>query len=1159
MFYQTIEFPTVREHPFNKERFLNKSYIVVTKVFPPAESDGSNLDEFWFPVTTDQGHSCTRDAVTSFKETHYKRADNCPWDLKQESGTVWSIAFDPSICDQGEVTAPDATGELFPRFHHRFNHISFHKLQHMARRGIIPKKLAKCHIPLCSACLYGKATRRPWRSKQKKNQVPKKKLVAGQVVAVDQMTSPTAGLVAQMAGFITKKRYKYATVFVDQATGFGYVHIQKSPSAEETLEAKVAFEKMAAAHGVRVQNYHADNGVFTSLAWRQHCTKLNQGLTFAGVSAHFQNGYAERRIRELQELSRSMMIHASNRWPEAVNAHLWPYAIRMANEAHNEAMGRKGGKSPKELFSKSPVEPNAKFWQPFGCPVFTLDSELQSGKGIKHKWKERSKIGVYLGRSPHHARSVALVLNLKTGHVSPQFHVMFDPSFQTVKSSFGGGSPVSLWQTVCGFVEGDEAIQPSTPTTQTEFPDHHRRSRRNQTRRVTFSDQQAGQSNAPPAEPRQGSGGEHPNSQQDDGNEASGSEDPRLRTQTYVEKEPIPVARTQRGRVVRAPKRLLHAMVVSILLSTARASEGAPATKSQTDRVEGEIFCMEALFPEDEVLSEPHPLMAYGATNDPDTLYWHEAMRAPDKKQFKTAMETEFNDQLNHGNFHIIHKSEVPKDANVLPSVWAMRRKRRELTGEVYKWKARLNMDGSRQKPEDFMKSEDDFWQTYSPVATWASIRLLLNLSLQNNWYNVQLDFVQAYPQAPISKIQYMKMPKGIEVDGIISDDHVLKVTRNVYGGRDAGRTWNKYLLQKLFLIGFKQSKFDECVFYKGKAMYVLYTDDSILAGPDKAEIDSIIKQMKDVGLHITEEGSLADFLGVHIERDEVNNTYELTQPRLIRSILENLGLDQDNSTTKDTPAASSKLLSRHPNSENFDGSFHYRRVIGKLNFLEKSTRADCAYAIHQCARFCVDPKVEHGKAVKWIGRYLKGTQDKGIIMKADPTKGLEVMVDADFAGAWDKELAGQDMDTARSRHGFVIMYAGTPVIWASSLQTECALSSTESELMGMSMALRSAIPLMGTILNEMKQHGFKIHPATAKVHCKVFEDNNGAIAIAQVPKMRPRTKHINCKYFHFTSYVESGAITLHRIDTKEQPADTLTKPNDVLTLRKHRKFILGW
>ena len=84
------------------------------------------------------------------------------------------------------------------------------------------------------------------------------------------------------------------------------------------------------------------------------------------------------------------------------------------------------------------------------------------------------------------------------------------------------------------------------------------------------------------------------------------------------------------------------------------------------------------------------------------------------------------------------------------------------------------------------------------------------------------------------------------------------------------------------------------------------------------------------------------------------------------------------------------KLLSRHPECPDFDQSFNYRRVIGKLLFLEKSTRPDLSYAVHQCARFSHDPKQVHGEAVKRIGRHLKGTLDKGLIMK--PGENLDIL-----------------------------------------------------------------------------------------------------------------------------------------------------------------------
>ena len=80
-------------------------------------------------------------------------------------------------------------------------------------------------------------------------------------------------------------------------------------------------------------------------------------------------------------------------------------------------------------------------------------------------------------------------------------------------------------------------------------------------------------------------------------------------------------------------------------------------------------------------------------------------------------------------------------------------------------------------------------------------------------------------------------------------------------------------------------------------------------------------------------------------------------------------------------------------------------------------------------------------------------------------------------------------------------------------------------------------------LLREMKEHGLSVTKTKGRVHCKVFEDNSGALEIASVHKYRPRTKHLNCRLHHFRSYIDSGDISIHPIDTKEQPADYLTKP----------------
>ena len=172
-----------------------------------------------------------------------------------------------------------------------------------------------------------------------------------------------------------------ATVFVDQFSKLSFVHIQKTTSAEETLEAKAAFELYCSSMGVTVQHYRADNGMFADNLWRNACNQSGQQLSFCGVNAHFQNGIAERRIRELQDQARTMMIHATKRWPSAITTNLWPYALRMANEMVNCTPSLVDKRIPLEVFSGAPASFNPQHCSPFGCPVYAyVDS--------KDKWED---------------------------------------------------------------------------------------------------------------------------------------------------------------------------------------------------------------------------------------------------------------------------------------------------------------------------------------------------------------------------------------------------------------------------------------------------------------------------------------------------------------------------------------------------------------------------------------------------------------------------------------------------------------------------------------------------------------------------------------------------------------------------------------------------
>ena len=164
---------------------------------------------------------------------------------------------------------------------------------------------------------------------------------------------------------------------------------------------------------------------------------------------------------------------------------------------------------------------------------------------------------------------------------------------------------------------------------------------------------------------------------------------------------------------------------------------------------------------------------------------------------------------------------------------------------------------------------------------------------------------------------------------------------------------------------------------------------------------------------------------------------------------------------------------------------FHYRSVIGKLNFLEKSTRPDISVSVHQCDHFSEQPKWSHAEAVKRIGRNLLATKSKGLLIRPNELKYFECWVDADFSGNWRQSDAHIDPMTAKSRSGWIICFAGAPITWASKLQTITALSTTEAEYIALSTSLREVFPLMG-ILKEATEQGVQISNLKPKelLHC---------------------------------------------------------------------------
>ena len=361
---------------------------------------------------------------------------------------------------------------------------------------------------------------------------------------------------------------------------------------------------------------------------------------------------------------------------------------------------------------------------------------------------------------------------------------------------------------------------------------------------------------------------------------------------------------------------------------------------------------------------------------------------------------------------------------------------------------------------------------------------------------------------------------------------HALKLIRNVYGQKPAGCVWNKFMDKGMRDIGFTPSAFDPCLYYRGSVLFLIYIDDCIVFGPNPEAIDQVVMDLCSSPQQFTvdDQGDVGDFLGIQIKQ-QADGSVHLSQPQLIDSIIKDLHLQQS-SNPKSTPAVTSTLLHKDTDGLDMLPEFHYRSVIGKLNFLEKSTRPDISVSVHQCTHFSESPKKSHAEVVKRIGQYLLATRDKGLVIHPNKDWHFDCWVDADFARNWRQADAHLDLMTSKSRSGWIVRFAGAPITWVSKMQTITAMSTTEAEYIALSTSLREVIPLM-ELLKEAREHGVCIDELPPKVHCTIFEDNSGALELARLPKIRPRTKHINQAYHHFREHVERKEILIEATPTE--------------------------
>jgi len=416
------------------------------------------------------------------------------------------------------------------------------------------------------------------------------------------------------------------------------------------------------------------------------------------------------------------------------------------------------------------------------------------------------------------------------------------------------------------------------------------------------------------------------------------------------------------------------------------------------------------------------PFYAYPIVdNKTNTLTQSQMLKtAEDSHKFISSQVKEIEGLLKMGVFDVQHISTIPAYAKLLSSILEL-----PLKKEPH-W--HICVDGSQQQ------HGRDFWDVYAPVVSWLTIHLLLLLSSILDLKQWQVDYTQAFPQAPLYDSVYVCVPQGWFIDETSClKQHLdptfqdrsfyIKLKRNLYGCKQAACNWFQHLTQGLLSEAFQQSSNDHCLFlWRDCIILIVYMDDCIIFAKDDHIIDALIQGLS-ISFLLEGQGSVHDYLGIRITKDPVMKSIHMSQPGLIESVLQGLNLLQD-AKTQDTPPVG--IL--YPDCDGIpcQDKWHYHSVIGELNYIAQNTHPDISFAVHQCTRYSTQPSALHELAVKHISRYLLATKDKGLLLHPTNKFKLDMFVDADFACIWHREYS-ELRDFTLSRTGYIITYCGCP------------------------------------------------------------------------------------------------------------------------------------
>lgn len=490
---------------------------------------------------------------------------------------------------------------------------------------------------------------------------------------------------------------------------------------------------------------------------------------------------------------------------------------------------------------------------------------------------------------------------------------------------------------------------------------------------------------------------------------------------------------------------------------------------------------------------------------EPDTYL--EAINSEDKEHWEAAIKQEL---LNCKTNKIWKQVAKPDNRKVVGCRWVFKIKKDE-NGNTQTYKARIVAKG-------FSQTEGiDYDETFSAVATSASLRLFLTKASRENLTVKQFDVTAAFLNGMLKEEIYMRPPPGYE-----EGNFVLKLEKSIYGLKQAANVWYNTLSTALHEIGFRQSKVDSCLHNRNSStVYVIHHVDDLLWVSDSFHLIDSLATVLGKSFELKGLGDVQHFLGLDIKRD-TNGHFSMCQSNYIDKIAKSHTLEGLKAQSIPLAAGYYKLNQ----SKALPNNHVYRSLIGSLLYVAVNTRPDIAAAVNILAQKTSEPSEADLAEVKHVLAYLLSTKHHRLQLynKECDKIPLTGYSDADW---------GEDKHDRKSISGVLCLVYGAPIIWSSKKQHRVSASTTEAEYYAAGDTIRNLIWLR----NLLRDVGI-IAENPITLHC----DNQSCVKLV-LKENTKRSKHFDIDYHFVKDEVKKGTIIMNYVPTEINPADLLTKP----------------